>query len=62
MSTWNATLREYLQLACPSVLQLLVDWARPLLFNVFVSLNVRASSFSEAQAGLELDAVSISVL
>lgn len=46
----------------PACLINLADWLRPLLFNIFVSRNVKASSLSHDEAALELDAVGLAVM
>merc|ERR1719161_1249927 len=44
------------------MLQNIIDWLRPVLFNLFVSRNVKASHFSTARSALEMDAVSLAVM
>ena len=51
-----------LRLWLPASLLLLTDWLRPLLFNLFVSANVKRSSLQPEEATLELDAVGLSVM
>lgn len=49
-------------LALPATLQLVIDWLRPLLFNIFVARNLKASPLEDGEAALELDGVSLAVM
>ena len=52
-----------LRLSVPASLQMITDWMRPLLFNLFVSRNVQRSSLNDdSEAALELDAVGLAVM
>ena len=55
-------LRELFSLFVPSSLQGITDWMRPLLFNLFVSQNVKRSTLENSEAAIELDAVGLSVM
>mmetsp|Transcript_12594 Transcript_12594/g.33868 ORF Transcript_12594/g.33868 Transcript_12594/m.33868 type:complete len:465 (+) Transcript_12594:23-1417(+) len=59
--SWVA-FRKLAGLALPASLQLIVDWLRPLLFNIFVSRNLKASPLDVGEASLELDSVSLAVM
>jgi len=58
----SSSFQSLLKLSVPATLQLLVDWCRPLLFNIFVSRNLKRSTLSTADHALELDAVSLAVM
>ena len=51
-----------LKLWLPASLQMVTDWTRPLLFNLFVSHNLKESVLSPSEAALEEDAVGVSVI
>ena len=53
---------KILWLAIPSILQQGTDWLRPIVFNIFVSRNVRASSMSTVAAEHEMDSVSLAIM
>ncbi len=57
-----AALRDILWLWVPASLQMLTDWTRPLIFNLFVSRNIAASSLSPDASTLEEDAVGLAVM
>ena len=58
----GSPLWQILSLYVPASLINLTDWMRPLLFNVFLSRNVKASVLSRDEAALELDAVGLAVM
>ena len=60
MVAWLSLYGSILALWLPASLQSLTDWSRPLLFNIFVSRNVKASHLEDT--ALELDAVGLSVM
>jgi len=45
-----------------STLSLFADWSRPLLFNLFVSRNIKASDLSEGDAAFQMDCVSMGIM
>ena len=51
-----------LTLWLPASLQMATDWMRPLVFNIFTSSNIKSSSLTQEQAGLEEDAVGLSIM
>mmetsp|Transcript_57759 Transcript_57759/g.95467 ORF Transcript_57759/g.95467 Transcript_57759/m.95467 type:complete len:519 (+) Transcript_57759:24-1580(+) len=58
----RAILLDLLRLFAPAALSNLSDWLRPLIFNLFVSRNIKNSRLAVAEAALELDAVGLSVM
>jgi len=54
--------RDILKLWVPASLQMLVDWTRPLIFNLFVSRNIASSALSPEASELEEDAVGLAVM
>ena len=62
---WRFEVEDFsrlLRLWLPACLQMLTDWTRPLLFNLFTSANIKASLLQPAEAALEEDAVGLSVM
>lgn len=55
-------LPQLCKLSALSTLALFADWSRPLLFNLFVSKNVRASPLEGDEAAFEMDCVSMAVM
>ena len=57
-----AAARDILALFLPSSLQMLTDWTRPLIFNLFVSRSIANSMLPPEEATLEEDAVGLAVM
>ena len=57
-----AATRDILALFLPSSLQMLTDWTRPLIFNLFVSRSIANSMLPPEEATLEEDAVGLAVM
>ena len=53
---------EVFRLWLPASLAAVADWTRPIVFNLYVSSNIKASVLTESEATLEEDAVGLAIM